>query len=85
MDIYNALIIGISIVAVIIITKILNIPLKKIIKLAINSLLGGILIFCINQATPYLGIHIGLNVYTSVFIGVFGIPGAILLIILNFT
>lgn len=84
MDIYNALIIGISIVAVIIITKILNIPLRKIVKLVINSLLGGILIFCINQATPYLGVHIGLNVYTSVFVGIFGIPGVILLILLNF-
>lgn len=30
------------------------------------------------------GIHIGLNVYTSVFIGIFGIPGAVLLVAINF-
>lgn len=30
------------------------------------------------------GIHIGLNIYTSVFIGIFGIPGAVLLVAINF-
>ena len=84
MDLYNTLIIGVSIVALIIITRILNIPFSKIIKLIINSILGAVLIFAINQMTTTLGIHIGLNVITSVFIGVFGIPGAVLLIAINF-
>ena len=84
MDLYNAIIIGISIIALIIITRILNIPFSKIIKLIINSILGAILIYFINQTTTTIGIHIGLNIVTSIFIGVFGIPGAILLIAINF-
>lgn len=84
MDLYNTLIIAISIIALIIITRILNIPFRKIIKLIINSILGAILIFIINQMTTTVGIHIGLNIITSVFIGIFGIPGALLLIIINF-
>ena len=84
MDIYNAGIIAISIIALAIIMKIFNIPLKKIIKLIINSILGGILIFGINQTTPIFGIHIGLNVVTSVIIGIFGIPGVLLLIAIKF-
>lgn len=84
MDLYNVLIIGISIVALIIITRILNIPFTKIIKLIINSILGAVLIFVINQMTTTFGIHIGLNIITSVFIGIFGIPGAVLLMIINF-
>ena len=55
----------------------------KIIKLIINSILGGILIYFINQIGVSFGLHIGLNLITSVFIGVVGIPGALLLILLK--
>lgn len=55
----------------------------KIIKLIFNSILGGGLIYFINQIGASFGIHIGLNLITSVFIGVFGIPGALLLILLK--
>ena len=55
----------------------------KIIKLIINSILGGVLIYFINQVGNSFGLHIGLNLITSVFIGVFGIPGALLLILLK--
>lgn len=37
--------------ALIIITRIVNIPFSKIIKLIINSILGGIIIYAINQTT----------------------------------
>lgn len=55
----------------------------KIIKLIFNSILGGVLIYFINQIGVSFGLHIGLNLITSVFIGVFGIPGALLLILLK--
>ena len=55
----------------------------KIIKLIFNSILGGVLIYFINQIGASFGLHIGLNLSTSVFIGVFGIPGALLLILLK--
>lgn len=84
LDLYNSIIIGISITALIIITRILNIPFSKIIKLIINSILGAVLIWGINKATATFGFHIGLNMITSVFIGILGIPGAILLIVINF-
>lgn len=84
MDVYNSIIIGISIIALIIITRILNIPFIKVIKLIINSMLGAILIYLVNLMPESLGIHIGLNIITSIFIGIFGIPGAILLIAINF-
>ena len=66
LDLYNSIIIGISIVALIIITRILNISFSKIIKLIINSILGAVIIFAINKTTPMLGIHIGLNIVTSI-------------------
>lgn len=63
--------------------RIFILPLKSICKLAINSILGGVLIYVINIVGSLVNFHIGLNVITSIFIGILGIPGAILLIILK--
>ena len=69
--------------------KIFILPLKSIIKLIVNSILGGILIFIINAIGANFDFHIGLNLFTSIFVGLLGVPGAgllvILQIILNFT
>ena len=58
-------------------------PLKNILKLIVNSILGGILIYIINILGGNFGFHIGLNLLTSIIVGILGIPGAILLIILK--
>ncbi len=63
--------------------RIFIIPLKSIFKLVINSILGGILIFLINIIGANFGFHIGLNIFTSIFVGLLGVPGAGLLIILQ--
>ena len=63
--------------------KIFVLPLKSILKLILNSVLGGILIFIINLIGGNFGFHIGLNIITAVFVGLLGIPGAGLLIILQ--
>lgn len=64
--------------------KILVLPMKKILKLLMNSVLGGILIYIINMFGANFNFHIGLNLGTSIFVGIFGVPGAILLVILKF-
>ena len=58
-------------------------PLKSILKLVFNSILGGILIYIINLVGMNFGFHIGLNILTSAVVGILGIPGAILLIVLK--
>ena len=54
--------------------RIFILPLKKILKLIFNSILGGILIFVINLIGGTFGFHIGLNVGTSILVGILGIP-----------
>ena len=49
-------------------------PLKSIIKILGNSILGGILIFIINSVGSLWNFHIGLNVGTSLITGILGIP-----------
>ncbi|MBE5819380.1 MAG: transcriptional regulator [Clostridiales bacterium] len=62
----------ITIAIVIIIAKIFVLPLKKIIKLILNSILGGALIYIINLIGASFGFHIGLNIFTAIFVRNFG-------------
>ena len=63
-----------------IIGRIFIVPIKKILKLIINSIFGGIVIYVINLIGANFGFHIGLNIYTSLVVGILGLPGAVLLI-----
>lgn len=56
-------------------------PIKSVGRFLINSM-GGILVaVIINLAGANFGIHIGLNPFTAVVIGVLGIPGVIAVLI----
>lgn len=63
--------------------RIFIVPIKTIFKLIVNSALGGVLIYIINLIGGTYGFHIGLNLVTSICIGILGIPGAILLVALK--
>ena len=63
--------------------KIFIVPIKTILRLIINSVLGGIIIFIINLIGTIWNFHIGLNLITSIFVGILGIPGAIVIIIIK--
>lgn len=58
-------------------------PIKSILRLILNSIFGGILIYIINLIGANFNFHIGLNFLTSLIVGFLGMPGAILLIILK--
>lgn len=63
--------------------RIFILPIKSILKLILNSILGGLIIYGINLIGTMFNFHIGLNLFTSIFIGILGIPGAILLVIVK--
>ena len=63
--------------------RIFIVPLKKILKLVLNSVLGGLVIFIINLIGTNFGFHVGLNVFTSILVGLLGLPGAVILIIVK--
>ena len=83
MDINNYLVYIASIIFLILFGKIFLVPLKSIFKLILNSILGGILIYIINIVGMLFNFHIGLNIVTSILIGVLGVPGAILLVVIK--
>lgn len=69
------------IMAIILFGKMLILPIKLIVKLILNSLLGGLIIVAVNWIGAAFNLHIGLNIFTAIFVGILGIPGAILLAI----
>lgn len=64
--------------------RIFIVPIKTILKLIINSVLGGVIIFIINFIGSFLNFHIGINFITSIFVGLLGIPGAIVIVVIKF-
>lgn len=83
MDFNNILTFVACIIFLFIFGRIFILPLKSIMKLIINSILGGILIVIINAVGANFGFHIGVNIITSMFVGLLGLPGAGLLVILQ--
>lgn len=63
--------------------KIFILPIKSVLKLVINSCIGGLLIYLINLVGGLFSFHIGLNYITAIFTGILGVPGVILLVILK--
>jgi inhibitor of the pro-sigma K processing machinery len=63
--------------------RIFIIPIKTILKLVINSILGGLTIFIINLIGSFFNFHIGLNIITSIFVGILGIPGVVVIVIIK--
>lgn len=63
--------------------KIFIIPIKLILKLVFNSLLGGLLILAMNFIGGMWGLHISINIVTCIIAGILGIPGIIFLLIIT--
>ena len=49
-------------------------PAKWLIKLAINSVLGALLIYVINLVGVSFNFHIGVSIVNSIVVGILGIP-----------
>lgn len=82
MDVKMLLVYVACIIGILIVGKIFIIPIRIITKLIINSLLGAVLLYVINIVGTICGLHIGINVITSLVVGTLGIPGAVLLTVL---
>lgn len=58
-------------------------PIKKIIKLIWNGVLGGITLLLFNFIGNYFGLSIVINPLNSIIVGFLGVPGVILLLVLQ--
>ena len=72
-----------GILLIFVVAKIFFTPIKVILKLILNSLLGVIVLIFINLFSTFTGIYIGINAVTAVVLGVLGIPGTCLILLLQ--
>lgn len=63
---------------------ILIIPIRYLVKLIINGIIGGILLFLVNLLGGFIGLYIAINPLTAIIAGFLGVPGVILLIVLQY-
>lgn len=71
------------ILAVWLLIKILSLPVRFIIKLLINALVGFVSLLIVNFFGGLLGFSLEINLINCLVCGVFGIPGIIVLVILS--
>jgi inhibitor of the pro-sigma K processing machinery len=83
-DVFSILAIFLAIGAVYVIGVLLVLPIKIIVRLVINGIIGAIALFAINIFSGLTGLVIGINPITALVAGFLGIPGIILLIFLQY-
>lgn len=74
----------IAIVIIIVIAKVFAWPLKVLINLVVNGIIGAVLLYIINLVGTNFGLVIPINGITALIAGILGIPGVLFLIILNY-
>ncbi len=73
----------IGLVLLYIVGLLLVIPIKILIKLLINGLIGGVLLFVFNLIGGIFGLSILINPLNAIIVGFLGVPGVILILILQ--
>lgn len=74
MDVQLFLVYITCLIGLVLICKLFIVPIKIIIKLLLNSVLGVVLIYIINLVGVAWNIHIGINFITAIIVGILGIP-----------
>jgi inhibitor of the pro-sigma K processing machinery len=84
MPVYQQVIIGVfALIMLIAVIKLFSAPLRWVLKLVFNTLLGFLGLFLFNLTGVYTGVTLGLNLINAVVIGIFGLPGLALLLFIK--
>ncbi len=81
MDLIFYFVVGIVILTVL--SFVLKLSFRLIVKLLMNAVVGGIIILLINFFGGSIGISIDLNIFSALIVGIFGILGVIILLIVG--
>ena len=73
-----------AVLVVFLVLKLLSAPLKLIIKIVLNGLIGGVIIFLINWIGAGFGFTLPLEWWSAILVGLLGVPGVIILAIIHF-
>lgn len=74
---------SLGIFAALMLAVLLRGPLSRLLAVAFRTVLGGGLLALLTPFHALLGLHLGVNLYNALVIGVLGMPGFGLLLLLN--
>ena len=63
--------------------RVFSAPLKLAVKLLVNTLLGFLALWAVNLTAGVTGIALGVNVFNALVIGILGLPGFVLLLLVQ--
>ena len=63
--------------------RVFSVPLKLTLKLLANTLLGCAVLWLINRTAAFTGVSLGLNLWNALTIGILGLPGVVLLLLVQ--
>ncbi len=66
-----------------VIARLLLVPIRLIVKLMGNVFVGGILLVVFNVVGSIIGLTLGINLITALVVGFLGVPGLVMLIIVQ--
>lgn len=74
---------GIGLVLLYVVGWLLLVPLKILWRFILNAIIGGIVLWLLNLIGGFIGIFIGINPITALIVGFLGVPGIILILLLQ--
>ena len=80
----SLLMLAAAVVLLVLLVKVLAAPIRLIFKLAVNAALGFLILFVVNFFGDFVGIGVTVNLFTALIAGVLGVPGVVLLVLLQF-
>ncbi len=63
--------------------RLLVYPLKVLTKIAASSLVGAVLLLVFNFLGGFVGLSLGVNIFTVLTVGLLGVPGLLTLLIIR--
>lgn len=72
---------AVGILLILLFGRILVIPLKIVLKLVYNGLIGGLVLWLVNLIGSPMGFSLPITVWTALLVGLLGLPGVALLIV----
>lgn len=63
--------------------RVFSAPLKLAVKVLANTLLGFLALWVVNATAGVTGIALGMNVWNALVIGILGLPGFVLLLLVQ--
>ncbi len=84
MDLNHKILVGLlAVLLLAALIRIFKTPLRVAFKLLLNTLLGFFALYLVGVTAPYTGIQLGMNLWNALVVGVLGLPGFVLLLLVQ--